>query len=139
MDNPATYADVAARWRTLTSDEQDLATTFLGDAWRELRRLVPDLVTRLEADDADADLEPAAVAAMSYAVIRKMQNPEGLRQFSVTLDDATKSGTRDTGRSDLYFTDDELDSVRSATSTRGKAFSIMPYFDSCESSSSASS
>lgn len=139
MANPATHADVSARWRTLTTAEQAQATVFLDDAWRLLKRKVANLETRL--DEGEADLEENAVQVLAQAVIRKMKNPDGVRQESITIDDATRQRTLATQPEPgaIYFTEAELESVREVEDERGKAFSIQPWFDADESSSSSSS
>lgn len=119
MANPATTADLEARWRPLSDQETTNGQTFLDDAWRMLRRRFPDL----EADvAADVDLAAEAVRVMATAVLRVMMNPEGKRQESIddyawTRDQAVSAGV-------LYFTADEIDALSSEPDTRGPAFSI---------------
>lgn len=127
MANPATTADIVSRWRSLTAAEETVATTRLEDAWRKLRREVPDLETRL-ADGGD--LEDDAIQVMADAVIRVLQANErnGLRRGSVTIDDHSRTWeVDDTVRSDLYFTEAEIASLLPAAEASGpRAFSVMP-------------
>jgi len=126
--NPATYVDVADRWpgHTLSSAEQSYATLLLADGWRMLKREVGDLNARLDA--AEPDLSAEVVAVLAEAVKRVLQNPEGFRQQSITVDDGTVSRTIDRARSEglLGFTDAELDRLRLPAVKQGVAFSIMP-------------
>lgn len=128
-DNPAVAADVQARFpRPLTADEQTMATTLLGDAWSDLLIDVPSLPERL--DDAEPDLNNAVIRVLAQAVKRVLLNPFGRKRESRGIDDAQRSWTLADGIADgaLYFTDEELDSLRpdDDTSLRGKAFSVMP-------------
>lgn len=130
MTNPATYADVEKRFpRAMTSREHEVAATLLDDAWSDLQDEVSDLTDRL----ADPEVTKAAVRVLAQAVKRVMLNPWGRKQESRGMDDATRSWTvADAIASGaLYFTDAELDSVRSGDEDedphpRGKAFSVMP-------------
>ena len=125
MANPATTADIESRWRPLTSAEELVAGTRLDDAWRLLKRLVPDLETRMATDD---DLEADAIQALSEAVIRLLRNPEGIRRGSIQVDDASRSfeyGSSDTDS--LYFTDEQITALSGATvTTRARAYSVTP-------------
>lgn len=138
--NPASADDIAARWRPLTGSEEDVAETHLGDAWVMLRRKpgLGDVATRYSSDD---DLKAETVRVLCAAVTRLMQNPEGHKQESRAIDDASRGWTIGDSRADghLYFTDDELDSLRATTVRRNVAFSITPWSPPCPSSSSSSS
>lgn len=68
----ATVSDLEARWRTLTADEKDTASTLLGDASTRLRLLYPDLQERVEADDTLAEGARIVTCAV---VKRAMQSP----------------------------------------------------------------
>lgn len=127
--NPATVADVQSRFlRTLTEDEERVATTLLSDAWDDLTTKIPDLEDRITS--GDIILTSKAVRVVSQAVIRVLKNPNARKQESRGLDDSQRSWTLDdsVASGELYFTDEELDSLLAAgdTSTTGKAFSVMP-------------
>ena len=134
MDNPAAVTDVQSRFpRALTTDEQTMATTLLGDAWIDLQAKVTDLVTRLEATPADAALLAQTIRVLAQSVKRVLLNPFGRKQESRGIDDAQRSWTLDPALAsgELFFTDEELNSLQAAdsTDTRGKAFSVQPWFD----------
>lgn len=127
MANPATPADVQARWigHTLSAGEEATAQVYLDDGWRTLRREVADLETRMATD---SDLTAEAVRVLAAAVLRVMKNPDGHKSETRSIDDASRSWTLDVSRAtgELYFTDDELACLREPSDLRGKAFSLMP-------------
>jgi hypothetical protein len=127
MVSPAQSADIEARWRPLTADETVVAETRLDDAWRLLRRLVPDIESRI----GDADTLADAVQALSEAVIRVLRNPDGIRRGTVSIDDASRSfeyGAGSTSADALYFTDEQIAALSLTGEDSGKprAFSVMP-------------
>jgi hypothetical protein len=127
-DSPATTEDIESRWRRLTSTEDDIASTRLDDAWRRLRREIPDLESRMSTDD---DLTADAVQVLADAVIRLLMSMgrEGSRKGSVTIDDRTRSWEFDDAiRYDLYFTPGEIASLlpRASGNTGPRAFSVQP-------------
>ncbi len=121
MTNPATTADLEARWRPLSVQETINGETFLADAWRMLRRRISSLESDI-ADDTTGDLEAEVVRVMCAAVLRVMKNPDGVRQetiddYSWTRDQAVSAGL-------LYFTEEDLsDLIVDGTGPTG-AFSI---------------
>lgn len=129
MANPATPADIEARWRPLTPAETTVATTRLDDAWRMLKRLVTDIETRMAGND---DLTADVVQVLSDAVIRILQfaaaSTTGQRKGAVSVDDGSRSWELDAAiQGGLYFTDAELESVTSPGETfRGRAYSVIP-------------
>lgn len=123
MTNPATTADLEARWRPLSAQEEINGETFLADAWRMLRRRITTLEDDIAADES-GDLEAEAVRVMCTAVLRVMKNPDGKRQESIddyawTRDQAVSSGL-------LYFADSELEDLFPGTVEKGGAYSIDP-------------
>jgi hypothetical protein len=116
----ATWQDVQARWRTLTSAEQTQATTYLGDASVLLRRNVPDLDERIVADNTAAiaagtavngegDLARAARAKVAGVVKRYMENPQGAKQLQRTIGPRSLGMTLPDGQATgVFFTEDEL-------------------------------
>jgi hypothetical protein len=129
MPNPASIADVEARWRPLSAGQETTnAWTFLDDAWVMLRRRMTALGVDVEADIAtDADLRDDVVRVISTAVLRVLRNPEGLSQESVDdytyrRDEAVSSGL-------LYFADDELDGLVPGSGAKGRAFMVDPLAD----------
>lgn len=122
MPNPATTADVVARWRPLSAQETINATTFLDDAWGMLKRRMTRLGVDIEtAIAADADLAAEVVRILATAVLRVMKNPDGKR--SESIDDYMWHRDQSIAAGLLYFTDDELEEL-SPESTGGGAFSI---------------
>src|SRR5690349_11329851 len=104
MSEPfATYADVEARWRPLTSAEQDVATTLVDDASAMVRSRWTDVDSRIASGALTAADVIRVVASM---VKRAMLNiaTEGVEQqsqnagpFGLTQKFANPSGN-------LYFT-----------------------------------
>lgn len=111
MPSPAIHTDVEARWRPLNSQEITNANTFLEDAWRSMRRRVPDLTTRLAVPGA-TDLTQDVISVLVTAVLRVMKNPDGSKRE--TADDASWEPKEAAASGLLYLTDEELDLVRAA-------------------------
>ena len=108
MTNPASTADLEARWRPLSDQEKINGQTFLEDAWRLLRRRIQTIEADIAADTS-GDLQADAVRVLATAVLRVMKNPDGIRQESVddyswTRDQAVSAGL-------LYISDDELNAL----------------------------
>lgn len=129
MSNPATTADVVARWRPLSAQETTNAQTFLDDAWVMLKRRMELLgVTDFEDRiDADADFAAEVIRILATAVLRVMKNPDGksresIDDYSWSRDEAVSSGL-------LYFTDDELDALVPGSGGDGRAYMIDPLAD----------
>jgi hypothetical protein len=127
MANPATTANIESRWRPLTPAEGIVATTRLEDAWRKLKKDIPDLESRMSGN---ADLEADTVRVLADAVIRVLQSAarDGLRKGSVGVDDGTASWELDASiQAGLYFTDDELADLSSTgRRRRARAYSVQP-------------
>lgn len=136
MNPPAVVADVEARFpRALTPHEQTMAGTLIMDAWADLQDAVADLEARLMATEPNPDdLRDKTVRVLAQAVGRVLRNPWGRKQESRSTDDAQRSWTVGDALTSgaLFFTDDELDSLRSGDDETdpdpyaGKAFSVMP-------------
>jgi hypothetical protein len=129
MPKPAGTNDIESRWRPLTSAEEVIADTRLDDAWRMLRRFVPDVEARMVND---VDLTDDVVQILADSVIRILQfnaaSSTGQRKGAVTIDDGSRSWELDSAiQGGLYFTDTELESVAaSGESFRGRAYSVIP-------------
>ena len=122
MTNPATTADLASRWRTLSTQETTNGTTFLADAWGMLKRRIPTIEASIATDAA---LSAEVVRVLATAVLRVMKNPDGKRQESIddyswTRDQALSAGL-------LYFTDEELDDLFPGSGVKGRAYSLDPF------------
>ena len=124
MANPVTVADLEARFRSLTADEQTVAQALLDDAWAILLTQKPNLDAQLAAEEIAPEIVTFVVSAM---VLRVLRNPDGIRQWSV--DDA--SFTRDSALSagGLYVSPEELGLLAPAGSGSGAAFTITPGND----------
>lgn len=102
MANPATIEDVEARWGPISDQAlRARAETWVGDAWRKVKR-IPAVESRLASGDLEAEDVVGVICAM---VIRVLKNPQGYRQrsiddASVTIDTALASG-------ELYLSDSE--------------------------------
>lgn len=80
MPNPATTADVEARWRPLSDDEYTNAEAFLDDAWWLLLSKRPTLEDDLTAGTVT---EGNVVRVVSAMVLRILKNPDGKSEESI--------------------------------------------------------
>lgn len=103
MPNLVTVTDLQARWRPLTTAEQDVAGVLLDDAWAVLLTAVPDLQARLDSGALSPALVKSVVAGM---VLRVLRNPDGL--LTETVDDYTYRRDSATSTGALYVADTEL-------------------------------
>lgn len=111
MPNPAGPADVEARWRLLSDQEQTNATTFLDDAWRRVRRAIPDIETRLAAAGSE-DLRADTIEVLATATLRVLKNIDGTRRES--SDDYVWERDETVASGLLYVSVDELATLRAA-------------------------
>lgn len=101
--------------------------TWIDKAEREIRRRVPDIQDRI---DAEAEETPARTALVETAkdvvvsmVTRKFQNPKGYRQVQTTTGPFSSSATvGGNNPGQLYLTDDELAKLQGLQ--EGRAFNI---------------
>lgn len=123
MTNPATPADVAARWRPLTDAESTVADTLLEDAWRMLGRDYKAAAgTSLDdAMTADPDLSPEVVRILANAVMRVLKNPDGLSQEQIDDYSYQRNGA---SSGELFIDTDDLAALLGQADTAGRAFSI---------------
>lgn len=103
----ATYADVEARWRTLTSAEQTVATTLLADASDMIRSRWADVDSRIAAASLDASSVVRVVANMVKRAMIIGDN-EGLESRSETAGPFAYSDKFANPNGNLYFTQDDL-------------------------------
>lgn len=102
MDNPAQVSDLTARGWT---GDTTVTQTRLDEAWRALRREVPDLEASITANTVGVE---DAIDVVCAAALRVLRNPEGYEQESGQIDDYTESWRRADASADLYFTASEL-------------------------------
>lgn len=123
MPNPATIADIEARWRPLVDNEVTNATAFLGDAWAEILSRRPNLEADITAGTVGTENVIRVVSAM---VLRVLRNPEGWDQESI--DDW--SGRRNALVADgiLRITDEELAAITPGRATR-RSVRLVVYGD----------
>lgn len=121
-----TVEDVQKRFfRALTADELRIAEAWIGDAWDELMDIgYLRLTARLSSEPPEAGLLERVGRVVRAAVLRRLQNPQGRRQYSYTVDDATVSETLASETlAGAWFTDEELDRL-SPPGAASDSFSI---------------
>lgn len=121
----ATVSDVEVRYgRTLTASESAQVTAWIDDLEAEILERIPDLADLINAGRPTVGTLKRVECA---AVIRKLQNPEGLRTTTVAIDDYSTTKTVDSANSAgfLGLTDAEWNLLLPGTS--GDAFTIMPF------------
>ncbi len=85
-------ADVEARWRALSTAEDEIAQTILGDLVNDLdlrRPTLSSFLTTLAASTVPGDagkavaLERVIVRTLAWATKRALRNPDTLRSFTI--------------------------------------------------------
>ena len=123
MTNPATVDDVVSRFRPLTTAEQVVAQTLLGDAWEMLLGRRPNL----EADiTSGAISEATVVRVVANMVIRVLRNPDGYLQESI--DDYTYRRDAVVSTGLLHLTPDELADITPGRA-RNRSIRLTVYGD----------
>ena len=131
MDMPTdlvTPESIKARFfRALTPDEERILPAWIEDAWEELLDLdYLRLVERLNEVPPEERLIGKIQRVIRRSIIRRLQNPQGRRQFSYTVDDATVSETLASETIAVgWFTEEELDKLSPSDDPEG-AFTIRP-------------
>jgi hypothetical protein len=121
----ATVNDVEVRFgRTLSATEVAQVTAWIEDLEAEILERIPLLEALILAGRPTTGTLKRVIAG---AVIRKLQNPEGLRTTTVAIDDYSTTKTVDSANSTgwLGLTDDEWSLLLPGSS--GDAFTIRPY------------
>jgi hypothetical protein len=103
MANPATVADIEARWRPLTAQETTNADALLADAWALLIARRPTLEADITAGTVSTENVVRVVVAM---VLRVLRNPDG--KLEESIDDYTYRRDSAVSTGSLYVTPDEL-------------------------------
>ena len=121
----ATVSDVEVRYgRTLTASESAQVTAWVEDLEAEIRERIPAL-------EALILLGRPTVATLkrviSAAIIRKLDNPKGLKSRTVAIDDysTTEQPWIEGSAGALDLTDDEWSKLLPGSS--GDAFTITPF------------
>lgn len=119
--NPATQDDLVARsLRTLSTQEETVGTTLLGDAWNVVTTEIPSVAGRL-TDPAFSALVVQIECAM---VLRVLNNPTGL--LSETIDDYTWRRDQAVSTGLLYLADAERALLDTVGGVSDGAFTIGP-------------
>jgi hypothetical protein len=103
MANPASAADIEARWRPLTAQQNINATAYLEDAWAMLLGRRPTLDVDMAAGTVSEENVRRVVATM---VLRILRNPEG--KDSEQIDDYKYTRHELVASGMLHVTSDEL-------------------------------
>ena len=84
-----TTADIESRWRTLSTEESDLATTLISDAILKIDLARPQLAAAVTAGDVSLQLVAMAVVDI---VVRVLTNPDRLRSTVIGADGSISVG-----------------------------------------------
>lgn len=106
MANPASIADIEARWRPLAAAELTNASALLDDAWALLVGRRPNIESDLVAGAVSTGNVVRVVSAM---VLRVLRNPDG--KVEETIDDYRYKRDALLASGALHVTDDELADV----------------------------
>lgn len=121
----ATVSDVEVRYgRTLSAAESAQVTAWIDDLEAEILERIPALDLLVLAGRPTVGTLKRVISA---AIIRKLQNPQGLRTRTVAIDDYSTTETVDSANSAGYLglTDDEWSLLLPGSG--GGAFTITPY------------
>lgn len=121
-----TPESIEARFfRALTPDESRILPAWIEDSWEELLDLdYLRLPARLAAEPPEERLLGRIARVIRSSVLRRLQNPQGRRQYSYSVDDASVSETLMSETLAVgWFTDDELEKLEPIGTSDG-AFTI---------------
>ena len=121
----ATVSDVEVRYgRTLTTAEAAQVTAWIDDLEAEILERIPALEALVLLGRPTLGTLKRVISA---AIIRKLQNPSGLRTRTVAIDDYSTTETVDSANSAGYLglTDDEWSLLLPGSG--GGAFTITPF------------
>lgn len=107
MENPVSIDDVESIFGPLSNAQKSAVQVWLNVAWGKLKRKVPTLVARIEADKVELVLVKQAVVS---AVIRVLNNPKGVRSGGLDDGQFTIDVEQSSGR--LYIHDDDVDDLK---------------------------
>ena len=121
--NPATTADIEARYKPLNTQQTTNATAYLADAWALLTTRRPTL----EADlDAGLVSEANVIRVVAAMVIRVMRNPDG--KLSESIDDYKYTRSELLASGLLHVTGDELADITPGRRVR-RSVRLVAYGD----------
>lgn len=119
----ATWQDVQSRLldRTLTVSQQGTVTVWIDDLEGDIRHRIPDVDAQITADP---NFGKVVKRVIFKAIKRVLDNPKGLRQSTVSIDDYSRTETVDkTGSSgEVEFSTEDWENL--IPSTAGDSFSI---------------
>lgn len=121
----ATVSDVEVRYgRTLTTVESAQVTAWINDLEAEILERIPTLESLILAGRPTI---PTIIRVVAQAIIRKLDNPKGLKSRTVAIDDysTTEQPWIEGSAGALDLTDDEWSKLLPGSS--GDAFTIRPY------------
>lgn len=105
MGNPfATADDVAARWRPLSSDEQDRADLLASDASALIRARYADVDARVASGDLDGQAVTIVVAGMVRRAMIGAAAGDGVTQSSETVGPFSHSQSYANPMGNLFLT-----------------------------------
>lgn len=122
MDNPATIADIEARWRPLSEQEAVNATAFLEDAWWMVTTRLPELEDNLAEGYV---YERNVIRVLANMVIRVLRNPDGKIQEQIDDYSYRRAELISTGA--LHVTDDELSDLTPGGTRRTNSVRLVAY------------
>ncbi len=121
----ATVSDVEVRYgRTLTAPEVAQVTAWIDDLEAEILERIPTIEALIVAGRPTI---PTIIRVICAAIIRKLDNPKGLKSRTVAIDDysTTEQPWIEGSAGALELSDDEWSKLLPGSS--GDAFTITPY------------
>lgn len=121
----ATVSDVEVRYgRTLTTTETAQVEAWINDLESEILDRIPNLEALIVLGRPSI---PTVIRVVSQAIIRKLDNPKGLKSRTVAIDDysTTEQPWIEGSAGALDLTDDEWSKLLPGST--GDAFTITPY------------
>jgi hypothetical protein len=122
----ATVSDVEVRYgRTLTTTESAQVSAWIEDLEAEILERIPTLEAMILAGRPTI---PTIIRVVSQAIIRKLDNPKGLKSRTVAIDDysTTEQPWIEGSAGALDLTDEEWSKLLPGSS--GDAFTITPWY-----------
>lgn len=108
-------------------DDETKIQTWIDKAEREIRRQVPDIMSRIAAEAPGTDLLDDAIDVTVALVTRKFRNPESIRQTNVTTGPFTASKTYGGDiPGELELTDNELAKLQGVSESGAFTIDMIP-------------